>query len=340
MLAVLSGCNALLDIDHIEFGETTSTTGGAGPGGAGGSDTGEDCTDGTDDDGDGLEDCKDDDCAEFDCVAAPPQGWNGPVAFWIGPAGSTVPSCPAGWSTVLALFDEMVAPPATCAPCDCSPAAGGQCSMPTTLVYDTQNCSTQPNALLNPSAPSTCNTFTAPVGSSSAEGELSTVLDQGSCTPSGGTPSVEEVAWQNVVVICQNTAGGGCASGICAHDIDEPMKGCITQPGAVECPVGYSTQYDVHEGAIDERSCTACTCGSASGGSCAGGSTAIYSGTVCSGTALANVNTACVPFTLAQTQNSFIYIGDASPNGGGCAPAGGQPTGAAMQTGTLTVCCP
>lgn len=342
---MLSGCNLLLDIDHIEFDQAGSSTGtsAAGAGGAGGADTGEDCTDATDDDGDGLVDCEDDDCADFGCVAPPPEGWSGPVGFWTGRAGSTVPSCPDGWSMQLELFDGMVAPPASCAACDCGPATGGACSMPTTTVYDTQNCSGGPNAQLQPMAPLTCGTFTTTTGTNSAEGGVSSVLDQGSCAPSGGAATAEPVAWQNVVVICQNTAGGGCSGGICGHPIDEPMTACITQAGDVACPRGFATRYLVFDGAADNRGCTPCTCGSASGGSCSGGSTAIYSGTTCSGTPLAiasNNGNSCATFSATQTQNSFQYQGDASPNGGGCPTGGGQPTGEATPTNGLTVCCP
>ena len=85
LAGLVAGCNALLDIDHIEFGEASTTTGsnagGAGGatsgsggattnasvgGGAGGGPPPEDCVNGIDDNGDDLIDCDDPLCVCFE----------------------------------------------------------------------------------------------------------------------------------------------------------------------------------------------------------------------------------------------------------------------------------
>src|SRR6185436_995373 len=68
----LVGCRGLLGLDGLDFDQSGGSEGpDAGPPPA------EDCENGVDDDGDGLVDCADPDCAKlgYQCVAAVPSGW-------------------------------------------------------------------------------------------------------------------------------------------------------------------------------------------------------------------------------------------------------------------------
>jgi hypothetical protein len=169
--------------------------------------------------------------------------------------------------------------------------------------------------------------------------------------PSVSVKTLAPVVWSPEVETCSSILPlPACGSGeVCAPESTAPFMGaCIYQPGNVACPPGtpYVTRQLVYSGTSDSRGCGACTCGSPRA-TCSGGTVAISNDPTCA-VSPTNPNAGNVPLPTpppcAQTQlaASAVYVKLTTPPNasGSCSPSGGQPTGTAMPTLPVTVCCP
>lgn len=301
----------------------------------------EDCTNGSDDDGDGLVDCEDPDCAAYACVGSPPPAWSGPFALYDETSSQPIPDCPPLFDGpgTLDLGDDPSAEPARCSPCTCTAPAEMTCAVTATIWGDSQSCGGDgclwPDVTFTPDTclyhgdldRRACNGWPT-------NGLISKMIATGgSCAPSPQTPTLPPYAWREKVRLCAPfTTGGGCGSKVCA-----PKSGgqyqtslCILRSDDVSCPSGpYSVKHLFHS-ARDTRSCTDCSCAS-----CAGALRA-YNDDACTSTdelAAMTADSGCGNFSTGAS--SFRY--DPGPNP--CVPAGGQPQGDVTVDDAYTICC-
>ena len=369
-LLTAAGCNALLDIDHIDFGDgpaggggggtagsgatsgtggTTSSsgggTGGTTSGGGTGGDGGfspEDCTNGVDDNGDNLVDCADPYCSDHLCVEQNiPTSWNGPGIFYLGPSA---PSCAGAWpiTALSAGAGTLTAPPASCSNCSCGSPNGVSCVGGTTSFWTNSNCNGAATASQTPAALATCEAVTgASAGFMSVQAEP-IAPSGGSCSPSGGSPTIPPASYAFDALVCGGaTFGAGCPG----TEACTPPPGagyesgiCIFRGGNRTCDPPFTVKHLVHASISDNRGCSSCSCGSPSNVSC-NGITEIYVGsgnTTCQGSTVAlSHGGSCNAVNLAW---SMVTL-PASASGGSCSPSGGNPIGWASEDGTSTVCC-
>jgi hypothetical protein len=360
-------CNALLDIEHIEFGDGTAGTtaggssagggtggalggmggalGGAGGavGGAGGVVLGELCTNGIDDDGDNDIDCADPDCGSFRCVDGPPADWNGPVVTFVGDPSSG-PACAAPWAAVAELRNGLAAAEVTCGACGCAAPAGGSCGAGTLTVYDSAtSCTGLVLTTVGPLVAEQCEPFSLPDGTNAALAPVVPASSQGTCASSGGAvSSAPAPTFTELGRLCGGAVGAGCADGgVCAVAPEAPFETttCIYRAGDVPCPAPYDERLMAYGSYDDGRGCGACTCGAASGGGCIG-EVWIHSSVGCTSQhdVVVTDGASCVPFDR-QSGSIELHIENPVPTGGECVPQGGQPQGGVTPTELTTVCC-
>jgi hypothetical protein len=343
-VGAFAGCNAIIDIGGVEFGDpTTSPSGSSGGGGVGGVAAVEVCTNGSDDDGDGDTDCGDADCANFSCAAEAPPGWSGPVLAYVGDTASA-PACATPWALVQELYDGIDADSADCAACSCGTPAGGSCGNPTATVHDTAAvCTSTTLQTFGPLNAQSCITFSYGDASNAALAGEPPVTDEGSCAPAGGTlVQLPTVTWQTTARLCAGDLGAGCSGGeVCVPQAAAPFEAttCVYQSGDLACPGGFGDRHMLFAGFDEGRDCGSCSCGDASGGSCTG-TVRVYEANDCKAkkTDVPADGSTCVSFDHAT--GSVGYAPDAGgPLGGDCSPSGGAPEGEASPSQPFTVCC-
>ena len=298
----------------------------------------EDCTDGVDNDGDGNTDCADSKCSGYTCATPPPQGWTGPVAFYVGSPNGVTPACDAAWPTAIAGHSILSAPAATCG-CTCGAAQGSSCGQPTLTVSSGSNCLTNNGSYtpgegqclsMGPTAP---YAMTTPVP-----------VTQGTCT---ATPSktITPASWGEEDLVCDGaTLGKGCPDpdAVCVRKPQGPFSAglCIAHDGDVSCPLNgpYATKHLIYDDVTDDRSCSNCSCDPASGATCAGNFT-LYGNSGCS--TQHDTLPAGAPCTPVSNAHSLSFKHTSGPTVGSCSPpaGAGQPTGTATPVGPRTVCC-
>jgi hypothetical protein len=270
----------------------------------------------------------------YDCEAAPPAGWTGPVAFYEGAPG-TVPGCPAGYPSVAATGTSGIsAPPGTCSACTCG-APTVTCSAAPLELYSGSSCSGTPDqtSMLVGGA---CATVSGSDSRFAQEAPQATV---GACAPAGGVPDLPVPTWATAGVACGTTATPiSCGDGTwCAPAPAAPFapRWCVWASGAQTCPAGFPQPY-AWETADDERGCTPCACGAPGSATCAV-TTALYSDGACK-SQVADIGTVgqCVhQWGVASAQATTTPSG--SPI---CSAGGGSPTGSVVTTPAVTICCP
>ncbi|MBW2456299.1 MAG: hypothetical protein JRI68_17400 [Deltaproteobacteria bacterium] len=368
-LLTAAGCNALLDIDHIDFGDgpaggagggtggagassgtggtTSSTSSGGGTGGTGGSggDGGapaEDCTNGVDDNGDNLVDCADPICNDHMCVDQTiPSSWNGPIVLYVG---TSAPNCAGVWPTtaITGFSGTLSAPPATCTNCNCGSVQGTTCPPGDVLLWINATCTGTQDQIHTVSASNTCEAIpNATLGFLSAAAAPVTPTG-GSCSATGGSATVPPASFSADALLCAGaTLGAGCSG----TEACTPPPGsafetgiCIFRNGNRTCDPPFSVKHIIYTGVNDWRGCSNCSCSSPSGVSC-NSTTDLFEGTT-NATCLNAPVTAthgggCEPVTAAGSMR--FLPGTAS--GGSCSPSGGNPSGSASEDGLTTVCC-
>jgi hypothetical protein len=351
--SILASCaldrlGTMADGDGASLPAPTAAPGAGGTGASGaGSSTGggsaESCTNGADDDGDGLVDCADDDCAAgFVCAPAPPAGWVGPGRLIEAPfPAPAAPSCPDG--ALPARYTSEPAGPAECTACACGTLANAVCT-PVLHCYSNNDCFGIPADLTNNIASSGCPLVTG-LNSCKLTGGVK-VTSVGACPPSEAT-FANTASWVFHDDLCgpPPIAGAGCPSGeLCVPRPAAPWDGpaCVAQAGvAPACPGGFPHARLLYTGGVDGRGCAPCTC--APNVKCSGaGSVTVHDDIGCG-----EGGSGTVPMSTTCTGFYGDYLGDwggsishtSAVAGGSCAPGGGAPTGAVVPELPLTVCC-
>jgi len=357
-LGIAAGCNALLDIDHIEFGESTSSSGGAGgvgnvssgPGATsatsasgGSSSTGgglggyppspENCSNGTDDNSDGLADCADPLCT---CIPEPPNNWNGPAVLYTGTVSSV---CPDDWpNEIVHGFTSVSATPVTCDACGCG-AANVLC----TAQINFWNSAGCPGGAVATAAmtASTCVAIASNLFLSAKAG-VPTVATTSSCPTTGGDVlSQSPPVLDDHAVLCGGAGLGTSCAGqdSCVPLPPEPFLGkiCVYRNQSINCPNDYPEEHTFFSTVNDSRGCAGCACGAVSGASCTA-TTTLYAAAACgAGTMwnLPNDGNTCINVTSPQSR-LFNFTG----SGGSCTvTAQATPVGSVSGSNPVTVCC-
>jgi hypothetical protein len=362
----VAACGLGSNIDDVlqpEDGAATSGTtagsaaGGTGAGGNGsGSSSGtgvvmgpEACLDGADNDGDGMTDCEDSDCnAGYECVDAPPEGWDGLYRVTqTSQPGSMPVACDGGTSPET--YFAGPAGPAECTPCTCSDVMGAVCSGASISCWPgSTQCMGNPQDWTPALQAQQCNKPLNLLGISttlscliSAPGQL---VENGACQASQVTfPNTE--TWSAQVDACALPAsGGGCgAAKACVPKGSDPSQSvCLKADGAKACPAGYAVTVDAYKSGTDTRGCDACGCGDAT--VTCGGSYTFFDANNCDPN---GGNTPPIPVDSASCTNvsgqldaqSWSVETDPPPAGGSCPPKGGGATGEVTTDGPVTFCC-
>jgi hypothetical protein len=149
-----------------------------------------------------------------------------------------------------------------------------------------------------------------------------------------------EPMWQEEMFVCAlGPTGGGCAAGqVCAPRPSADYMGalCVEADGDVACPSGWTTeQRTAYTGGTDARVCSGCAC--MSDVSCANdGSYTAYDENNCTGPS-ALVSTSCTDVSAHLGTTGSLKPKVASVVNGQC--GGGDPMGAVVGTGPITLCC-
>jgi hypothetical protein len=328
-VVALTGCRAIQGLGGLSF------EGGGGAAGGGGGGTGvEDCENGKDDDGDGLIDCADPECdaAGYACVAAPPPGWSGPVAFHEAPFAAATPTCPGQYPTVEYQGDSGPdAPAATCAECACAPAVI-TCSVVVGLF---SNASCKGSGMKSaPLPPGTCVTLDASASSLRLGKPTTTIQD---CAPSGGEATVPALVRSTRGIACGAAPrSGGCSTGqICAPRPAAPFEKvrCISKKEATSCPSPYPAAHRL-ETVSDDRGCSPCACDAPASASCAA-TTTLFGDAACS------VQIASLPSddSCVTSMPAAAIVAVSGAGTESCGPTGGAPSGAVTPVSQATICC-
>jgi hypothetical protein len=297
----------------------------------------EECLNGLDDDGDGLVDCADSDCAPgYACVPAPPSGWGSPA--FVSDEVTSGPPPPCGTEHFPSLLkDNLSATPMSCN-CDCAPAQPGQCSFTSMRVFTTSGC-TGGGVELTPG----CNDVdvgTYPF----VMGEVS--LSPGDCSPTVEASNQSPPFWSSAIGVCEAVAvGAGCVDGqVCAPrpTADYHPDACVHKSGDVACPAAFPFKHRYSEGTIvDDRACSAtgCSCGDPAE-SCPTNLGAFADPSCGTPTGNVHLDGSCDSLPVATSSLSRPTGSIPAYLSGGC-----EPNGAATVTGSVTdgaphtVCC-
>lgn len=290
------------------------------------------------------------------CVPSPPAGWTGPVALYLGAAGSQIPSC--GSDYPVPLFDGYAglnAPPASCSPkCTCGTPEGGSCIPPDFTAYTDPFCQSpcgSPVAI-------TYDTCSAPPSCAFTFFKVSAPgINAGTCTASVVSSNSAQATWSRVTRACGLAAPP--SSGSCkADEVWVPFpripfpRLCIMNSGKVDCPnSAYSQATTLYstDAVVDTRGCSDCTCAPPADSSCSTQATSMMAAGVAYDSmcrpqlaqAFTVPTNGCQPLWTPGVQPSNLkLIQPLTLIPGSCAPGGGQPMGTVTPMGSpMTVCC-
>ncbi len=307
-----------------------------------------------------------------------------PLSVWVGPKGLMPPCCPGSTNCPLdadagpssgatadvpiqkyRVFNQLIAPPAKCEPCECGASEGTCTGLPEKIEI-------RAGLLCDPNAPSL--PFDGPPGwdgSCSNEGALPAgQLCNGafcaqsvwspplpgptteSCTPKSATPkaTIEKADWALGALACmgeQRNEECGDRGPFCLNDPGPGWLHCVAAIGDIKiCPNEYNESRFVMypEDAVDDRGCEACSCGAPVGSGCLG-KVPLYSDGACS-SFVNNVLVSSMGEGCLNLQPPGIALGSNEVTGlgympGTCSASGGAPKGsAAPDLGhQVTFCC-
>ena len=273
------------------------------------------------------------------CAPAPPAGWQGPVALWQGTG--TEPACSMFY---LPAFQGGLSPSTAGAQCGCScdSPTGSTCG-PVSVDF-ASGCSTSSPCNTTMVAPGACVSAQSIInacGGGTGFTVSGSAASGGSCL-SKASVTVPTPMWGTEAVACQPSGQSpvGCASGQVCIPVAAPPFGssfCVEKAGNSSCPSGFPTMHLYYGGFDDTRGCSPCSCGTPSGVDCNGGQVTTWGNPNCSAnqaSAVAPPSSACTP-TGGVKSIKFAT----SPDGGSCAPDGGQPTGTLAAQTVTTICC-
>jgi hypothetical protein len=324
-------------------GGTANAIGGApDDGGQGGSDVGGDS--GAGDGGEAGEQPVPPSCAVQACVAGPPAGWLGPIAYWESKSDEqgSPPKCPKGYADPIDLHRELVAPASTCA-CTCGAAQGQVCEA-TLHIYSDMGCANECATV----AVQACSAVSGCTGSQGSQRNDPPTLSGGSCEASVNEPVA--ASWQYNARLCQPSGACEDSDQVCAPTPTSPYATqlcvmSVTPEGQAPpaCPTGFpNARKDLYESYTDSRGCSECTCGPVSGGSCSGRIALSIGGDCSVSDADYQLGSGCKTFNLgAGNIHPARAGGHYTVSPGACSVAKpAQPTGSAEASGSITkVCC-
>lgn len=323
----------------------------------------EDCFNNVDDDGDGLVDCADPECAaKAQCAMPAPPGWIGPLALYEGK--NPPEDCPEAFP--LHLFSggtEALAEPAECSECSCGVPYGGTCGAATQLMQNRGLACTGGGATLTRDG-TACFVHNkqadcggepcASVEMRASRGAYSVFPGAPPdsigfrCTPSEQEVTLPEPTWEVSAFACTTPplSIGGCSYGsVCTPKPAAPFKSrlCIANMGGdVDCPQGdYPEKIVFNKTITDTRFCNDCSCGDPKGVCTLNWAIRQHDPYVqCqhpiieSGTGELCLSTSNWPARV------HIELTSGAPTGGGsCTPRGGQPYGGVKAEEPVTFCC-
>lgn len=277
-----------------------------------------------------------------------PDGWNGPVAVHQAafepdvrkpdplPCGAAYPD-PA-----TAGFEDLLAEPAACE-CACGNANGTACDNSTTLRYwgDDATCGEGIAQTVTIFA-SSCNTLPAEFDGNGNYSATPLVAVGGACAPST-EETVEPAAWSWRSQACEGATiieDAGCADGrVCAPVPESPDAAmCIWQAGEHECPDTFDTTRTLFGDVDDGRGCETCSCGSPNG-LCDDAVISLWNGPTClvPSAGVVGANGECDATGTATTARA-ASLNSGSPTAF-CVPSDPEPSGEAVGTEPVTVCC-
>lgn len=285
---------------------------------------------------DGL-DCEPDEV----CVAAVPDGWDGPFALRTADSPAPDPDCGGDYSISEDAFGQVLVPGEHTCGCECGAATGSSCTNSTVLTNGSNNaqCIFDLNEW---TISGSCDNDPSAVGGGFWSAEPFTVTG-GSCAPN---PSmmVGAASYSTRGVLCSEpplpTASCG-ERGSCAAVPNLPFESglCIVADGDLECPAEFPGKELFYDGITDNRSCSECTCGSPFG-SCTGFSVRLFNQASCGGSPLATISASGVcteVFSNQGVESASIQTG--TLGSASCNSAGGVEVGGAIASGARTVCC-
>jgi hypothetical protein len=273
------------------------------------------------------------------CVAPIPEGWSGPAAVITSSTAEPAPNCAGGYELAMVLGATVLADAAECT-CECGPVTGASCDDFAVLEYyleeecDFGEPPAQTFGLIAGVA--------VPVTNFIAQGDL--VLDPveaegGSCDPSA-TETISPADFTTRVTLCETSAvTGGCEGDeLCAPTPIEPLapEVCVWQAGEHACPEAYPVQSTYFASIADDRSCTNCACAAPSL-DCADAQATI-TGSGGPGSYVVPATGLCDTVGAMGMTDEFAVFDPGEPSGA-CNAIGGIPTGTAVGSEPITVCC-
>lgn len=304
----------------------------------------EDCLNGVDDNDDGLVDCADPLCSDFECVAD-----SGPAP--IGVLVGALDACPDGYTREQPLRRGVVA--TGCSGCGCEVRT--DCAYKVQLFSDT-TCSTVLAPVYFPQTNDyddlndNCLFATTPARSIASVKVTLDQFIQSQCYGTG-TPTLGPLDWNVDLVFCRAHVGGGCTGGArCVQRRNEAL--CSLRNAQDTCDGAYATDLDLHyQNVDDQRACRPCTaaCALTVPGMCSTGylpgDLVANSGAFCAEDASPKVGTVydstmlgvCTAVTLTAVEAMHFNI--ARHSFGGACTVNTLADGSATPTEPTRVCC-
>jgi hypothetical protein len=270
------------------------------------------------------------------CLAAPPEGWNGPVVRLERPALAPELVCPEAYpDPVASAGADVVAGDVSCT-CTCGAASEVQCEVSTQLHYYgvSDDCSdvVPANFLIFATM---CNDLP-----DQFPGFTSWTLDPvlvmgGSCEPML-EQAMDEPTFATALTVCGGAeAVPGCdADEVCAPRAREEL--CIWQAGDARCPEDYDDRYLYYGTIDDQRTCEACSCDEPVG-VCDDAFAYLYDNycnvPIAGGIA---ADGECHGTGAPLSDTAALVVGEPTAF---CEPSTSVPTGDAIGSAPTTVCC-
>lgn len=268
------------------------------------------------------------------CVDDAPDGWMGPVVLSLEGA-----PCPSEFPAVV--FEGVADLDAAPASCDCSCDGSSLCGPVT--VQHLSGC-TFPAILhdtdwLQPGGD--CTALTQDPDALSINVALFSEGQGGGCDPVAQV-DVPEPTWGTSARVCGGAfVPEGCDDEVCAPLPPEGFESevCVAREGVSGCPGEFPVQRTFATDVDDSRGCSACECGPPTGAVQCTASVRLSDTADCSSAVISDV---LVDAPVCQPELPAMQYGRVEALevlSGGCAPSGGVPTGDAVPTGEMTVCC-
>jgi hypothetical protein len=163
------------------------------------------------------------------------------------------------------------------------------------------------------------------------------------CAPQA-TRTVPPLTWATNVRACISSVAASqldCQAGqVCAPKPQSPYGSsiCIAANGDQPCPAGpYSARQVIYGGATDSRDCTACTCGDPANATC---TTTVDTFPSTDGSCTGGAITYGAPFSCDPVNaQPSDFRATTTASAGSCAASQSTPTGSAVPSAPVTLCC-